>query len=48
MEGIDIKGVAKAVNKSPGAIKGLQFRALRALADLMQPHANQDAAKTVK
>ena len=48
MEGIDIKSVAKAVNKSPGAIKGLQFRALRALADLMQPRANQNATKTAK
>jgi len=36
MEGIDIKGVAKAINKTPGAIKGLQYRALRALADIMQ------------
>ena len=35
MEGIDIKGVAQAINKSPGAIKGLQFRALRALAEIM-------------
>ena len=35
MEGIDIKGVAKATNKSPGAIKGLQYRALRALAEIM-------------
>ena len=36
MEGIDIKGVAKATNKSPGAIKGLQYRALRALAEIME------------
>ncbi len=35
VEGIDIKGVAKAINKSPGAIKGLQYRALRALAEIM-------------
>jgi RNA polymerase sigma-70 factor (ECF subfamily) len=36
MEGIDIQGVAKAINKSPGAVKGLQYRALRALADIMR------------
>ena len=33
MEGINIAGVAKAMNKSPGAVKGLQHRALRALAE---------------
>jgi RNA polymerase sigma-70 factor (ECF subfamily) len=43
MEGIDIKGVAKAINKTPGAIKGLQFRALRALADLMQKPSAEEA-----
>lgn len=36
MEGIDIQGVAKAINKTPGAVKGLQYRALRALAETMQ------------
>lgn len=36
MEGIDIKGVAKALNKTPGAIKGLQYRAIRALAETME------------
>ncbi len=35
MEGININGVAKATNKTPGAIKGLQYRALRALAEIM-------------
>jgi RNA polymerase sigma-70 factor (ECF subfamily) len=35
MEGMDIKAVAKAINKSPGAVKGLQYRALRALAETM-------------
>ncbi|MFQ5612127.1 MAG: sigma-70 family RNA polymerase sigma factor [Anaerolineae bacterium] len=36
MEGIDIQGVAKAINKTPGAVKGLQYRALRALAEKIQ------------
>jgi RNA polymerase sigma-70 factor (ECF subfamily) len=36
MEGINIAGVAAALNKSPGAIKGLQYRALRALAANMR------------
>jgi len=35
MEGLDIRSVAKAINKSPGAIKGLQYRALRTLATIM-------------
>jgi RNA polymerase sigma-70 factor (ECF subfamily) len=35
IEGIDIKGVAQAINKTPGAVKGLQYRALRALAEIM-------------
>jgi RNA polymerase sigma-70 factor (ECF subfamily) len=33
MGGIDIKSVAKAINKTPGAVKALQHRALRALAE---------------
>ncbi len=36
IEGIDIQGVAKAINKTPGAVKGLQYRAVRALAEIMQ------------
>ncbi len=36
MEGIDIQGVAKAIRKTPGAVKALQYRALRALAEMMQ------------
>lgn len=36
MEGINIEGVAKAMDKTPGAVKGLQYRALRALAEKMQ------------
>lgn len=35
-EGIDIKGVAQAINKSPSAVKSLQARALQALARIMQ------------
>ena len=35
MEEIDINGVAQAINKTPGAVKGLQYRALRALAEIM-------------
>lgn len=35
IEGIDIKSVAQAINKTPGAVKGLQYRALRALAEIM-------------
>jgi RNA polymerase sigma-70 factor (ECF subfamily) len=36
MEGMNIQNVAQAMNKSPGAIKGLQYRALRALAKTMR------------
>lgn len=36
MEGIDIQGVAKALNKTPGAVKGLQYRAMQALAEIMR------------
>ncbi|RME73696.1 MAG: sigma-70 family RNA polymerase sigma factor [Chloroflexi bacterium] len=36
MEGVDIKGVAQAIQKTPGAVKGLQYRALRALAEILQ------------
>ena len=35
MEGINIAGVAKAIDKSPGAVKTLQHRALRILAKKM-------------
>lgn len=35
MGGIDIKSVAIAINKTPGAVKALQHRALRALAEKM-------------
>ncbi len=36
IEGIDIQGVAKALDKTPGAVKGLQYRAIRTLAEIMQ------------
>lgn len=35
IEGVNINGVAEALKKSPGAVKGLQFRALKALAEIM-------------
>lgn len=43
IEGMDIKGVAQATNKTPGAIKGLQYRALRALAEIMQDFSAEGA-----
>lgn len=36
IEGINVQGVAKAMNKTPGAVKGLQYRAIRALSEIMQ------------
>lgn len=36
IEGVDIKGVAKAIDKTPGAVKLLQYRALQSLAKQMQ------------
>ncbi|HRV95883.1 MAG TPA: sigma-70 family RNA polymerase sigma factor [Anaerolineae bacterium] len=42
LEGMDIQSVAQALNKKPGAIKGLQFRAMRALAELIQPQSMED------
>jgi RNA polymerase sigma-70 factor (ECF subfamily) len=35
MEGLSINDVAEVLNKTPGAVKGLQHRALRALSDAM-------------
>jgi RNA polymerase sigma-70 factor (ECF subfamily) len=43
MEGIDIQGVAKAINKTPGAVKALQYRALRSLAEIMQDFSIEGA-----
>ncbi len=35
MEEIDIQNVARVIKKTPGAVKALQYRALRALAEIM-------------
>jgi RNA polymerase sigma-70 factor (ECF subfamily) len=35
MEGLSINDVAEAMGKKPGAVKGLQHRALRALSEVM-------------
>ncbi|GAB4453240.1 MAG: sigma-70 family RNA polymerase sigma factor [Anaerolineae bacterium] len=35
IQGVNINGVAEALKKTPGAVKGLQFRALKALAEIM-------------
>ncbi len=43
MEGVDIQGVAKAVNKTPGAVKALQYRALRSLAEIMRDFSIEGA-----
>jgi hypothetical protein len=43
MEGIDIQGVARAINKTPGAVKALQNRALRALAEIMRDYSQEGA-----
>lgn len=43
MEGVDIQGVAKAVNKTPGAVKALQYRALRSLAEVMRDFSIEGA-----
>jgi RNA polymerase sigma-70 factor (ECF subfamily) len=45
MEGINIEGVAEAINKSPGAVKGLQYRAIRALAELMQDRSPDEMVR---
>lgn len=43
VEGIDIEGVATAINKTPGAVKALQYRATRALAEMMQDLVTENA-----
>ena len=48
MDGIDLKGVAKATNKTVGAVKGLQYRALQALAEIMGDVSVEDAVGTQK
>jgi RNA polymerase sigma-70 factor (ECF subfamily) len=44
MEGLSINDVAEVLNKTPGAVKGLQHRALRALSEAMQPFSNEHVA----
>jgi len=39
IEGLDIQAVAEAINKTPGAVKALQYRAVRVLAEKMQDFA---------
>jgi len=45
MEGLSIKDVAEVLNKTPGAVKGLQFRAVRALSEAMQRLSGEDVVK---
>ena len=45
IEELSIQDSADILDKTPGAIKGLQHRALRALHNLMHPFANQDLSK---
>lgn len=45
MEGLSIKDVAEVLNKSPGAVKGLQFRAIRALSEAMKRLSGKDATR---
>jgi len=44
MEGLSIQDVAAALDKTPGAIKGLQHRALRALSHSMLYDSSEDVA----
>ncbi|MFQ5614646.1 MAG: RNA polymerase sigma factor [Anaerolineae bacterium] len=46
IEGIDVKGVATAMNKTPGAVKALQHRALQGLAKIIQDFSLKDALGT--
>ena len=46
MEGLSINDVAEVLNKTPGAVKGLQHRALRALSEAMgRPSPEREAGK---
>jgi RNA polymerase sigma-70 factor (ECF subfamily) len=47
MEGLNIKDVADALNKTPGAIKGLQFRALKTLSEIMQRFSDEATGGSV-
>jgi RNA polymerase sigma-70 factor (ECF subfamily) len=42
MEGLSIRDVAEALNKTSGAVKGLQYRALRALSEAMGHLSDKD------
>ncbi len=44
MEGLSINDVAEVLNKTPGAVKGLQHRALRALSEAMGRPSLEQAA----
>jgi RNA polymerase sigma-70 factor (ECF subfamily) len=43
IEGVNINGVAEALKKTPGAVKGLQFRALKVLAEIMNDLSPEDS-----
>lgn len=45
IEGMNIESVAKAINKTPGAVKGLQYRAIRTLAEIMQDFSMTEGAE---
>ncbi len=36
IEEINVRDVAEAMNKTPGAVKSLQYQAIRALAEMLQ------------
>jgi RNA polymerase sigma-70 factor (ECF subfamily) len=44
LEELSISDVAEVLNKTPGAVKGLQHRALRALSDVMQRATGEQVA----
>lgn len=44
MEGLSINDVAQVLDKTPGAVKGLQHRALRALSGAMQAFSSESGA----
>jgi RNA polymerase sigma-70 factor (ECF subfamily) len=48
VEGMDIKGVAATMNKTPGAIKGLQYRALRELAKILGEISGERVSNDVR
>jgi RNA polymerase sigma-70 factor (ECF subfamily) len=45
MEELSVQDVAEALNKTPGAVKGLQHRALRALSAAMQHFSGEGLAE---